>query len=572
MTYDEWSAQQQPAPPGTTDLLRSYSDSIRNFPTNRYQQTDLLRSYSDAIRRPTPAPATPGVDLNPAINADLARFGRSVMEAPGRIRDWLNAPSGNYTIPLPGYRNDPNYQSAPQGNYTLRDDLRSLGMTTYPPGLRDMPRNTGAPFFPERNTEVIPGPVRPEATPYPRPPFLNFRNWMDTGEQGPLPLPSYRAGRYPDPYYTPMPGVYDARTSGGAVAAADNYGPGWSFQRALHSAGQAIPPALKAFANDVRSGILSDESIAAIKKDPMSMDALGSYLGVGIALSRGAGGKGPGELPRGAVPENIWHSWKIPNPDAPTIRVDNAGNHFEMVGTHKVGEPGEPGHTWHAIVKPVENANPFGISDKEMNQLKKEYENEPITPNEGVWHDNPFQKFLDKTYPKGTSGMFEDPPPLPPGELSKGTSKPGELYPGAGEDLNQIGKNLDDLDLPKKPLPPVSEKVAAEWWSALQEGDITKQQWYDAMDAIREGKLPPLPMPPDKPPGYWGNVNDRKYSSPLAGQTWADIYATPDVEFTVGPKDIEMPPVTNFPKEWDSMSLEARRLWLDRMQYKPPGL
>jgi hypothetical protein len=48
------------------------------------------------------------------------------------------------------------------------------------------------------------------------------------------------------------------------------------------------------------------------------------------------------------------------------------------------------------------------------------------------------------------------------------------------------------------------------------------------LDAVRE-------MPADTPPKYWGNINDRRYSGPLQGQQWADMYATPDMEFTVKP-------------------------------------
>lgn len=220
MTFDDyWSAVDNqpvhvpgtvPPPPGITgtrtDLLRSYSDQIRGFPTNRNQRTDLLRSYSDAIApKQTAAVYDPG-DLNPAINSNLARFGRNV---------------GKFL----GSRSTTNPSFQPMGNEQLalqmpgiKDQLIKLLLgSNPPPGFRDMPRDPNAPIIPEANTQVIPGPAQPEGTPYPQPPFLNLRNWMDTGERGPLPLNSFREGGYPAPAYTPMPEAYDALTSGGML-------------------------------------------------------------------------------------------------------------------------------------------------------------------------------------------------------------------------------------------------------------------------------------------------------------------------------------------------------------------
>jgi hypothetical protein len=100
---------------------------------------------------------------------------------------------------------------------------------------------------------------------------------------------------------------------------------------------------------------------------------------------------------------------------------------------------------------------------------------EPAATDQGsgeVWHDNPFQKFLKEQYPEGTSGQFKDPETLPPGELSKGTPPP-----------------LNEPTL----------KVAWEWWDGLQKGDITREQYDAAMDAIRKGEMPPLPSQPSKP-------------------------------------------------------------------------
>jgi hypothetical protein len=55
-------------------------------------------------------------------------------------------------------------------------------------------------------------------------------------------------------------------------------------------------------------------------------------------------------------------------------------------------------------------------------------------------------------------------------------------------------------------------------------------------------------------PGSWGNINDRKYSGPLQGQEWADLYATPDVDFTVKPR---------FSQEPSNMTPEERKLFED---------
>lgn len=148
-------------------------------PGQQQMGVDLL----DDLQRSIPTPRPPGADLNPAINADLARFGR-------RGINWWNNFISGYAEP--------------------------------PPGFRDMPR--------------IDGPATPQSTPYPRPPFLNFRNWMETGERGPLPLDSRRPGYYPEPYYTPMPQVYDTRTSGGALAS------GGAVSNKLRSLWDQAPP------------------------------------------------------------------------------------------------------------------------------------------------------------------------------------------------------------------------------------------------------------------------------------------------------------------------------------------
>jgi hypothetical protein len=96
------------------------------------------------------------------------------------------------------------------------------GYPDTPPGFRAMPRTPGYQTtlfgypFPERDTEVIPGPPQPPATPYPRPPNLNFRNWIDSGEREPIPLDYLPEGKYPDPYYN-TPQMLDTRQPGGIM-------------------------------------------------------------------------------------------------------------------------------------------------------------------------------------------------------------------------------------------------------------------------------------------------------------------------------------------------------------------
>ncbi len=200
------------------------------------------------VAQPPAMPPPPGVDINSAIQADLARFGRNVQDIPRRINAPLRAlnerisgPVDKWGFPLNPYLGNTFWRGeTPTGSRfgeplpgeamsgpDLRREMQAVrnfgnwflsGYANPPPGFRDMPRSTGAPFIPERNTQVIPGPPIPEATPYPRPPMLDFSSWLRTGERGPLPLDARRPGRYPAPYYTPMPEVYDARTSGGMLA------------------------------------------------------------------------------------------------------------------------------------------------------------------------------------------------------------------------------------------------------------------------------------------------------------------------------------------------------------------
>ena len=107
--------------------------------------------------------------------------------------------------------------------------------------------------------------------------------------------------------------------------------------------------ALKWLAREVQQGVLPDESIEEIRRNPTGPAALAAYANAAIMLSRGAGGKGPGELPKGAVPHEIWQNWDVVGGG---VRRDPAGNHYKFLGDHVVEEGGQ--RTGHAIVQPVE--------------------------------------------------------------------------------------------------------------------------------------------------------------------------------------------------------------------------
>jgi hypothetical protein len=270
--------------------------------------------------------------------------------------------------------------------------------------------------------------------------------------------------------------------------------PGFDVRRGIDS---ALGPAKWLF-NEARQGVLPDEAIEEIKRDPYSVNSLGAYLNAGISLSSGKGGERIPLGPKGAVPEHIWQSWKIPNPDNPTLRVDNAGNHFQMTGIHKVGEPGDPGHAWHAIVEPVE---PPGTAPEPTSQEKFAED----------W--TKFSEENKKQYPElYPPEQQQQPPPEPGGLWDEWAKKHGGLKP--------------DFEAP----PPYAS-----------EHPVTPEDLADFY--AKHGE----PMPPSKPEGYWGNLNDPKYydrsmSGPLKGQQWADIYATPDMEFTVGPNNPNIDP------------------------------
>jgi hypothetical protein len=148
------------------------------------------------------------------------------LQMPGfpRARDFLPNYGPSSAFPQWGSRSEfltprpPSAPLPPRPNIAkdlrrLRDWLMKNSVT--PPGFRDMPRYGGSRY--ESNTRYIPAPPQPESTPYPVPPMLSFRNWMDTGERGPRPLDARRPGNYPAPYSTPLPEAYETRTSGGML-------------------------------------------------------------------------------------------------------------------------------------------------------------------------------------------------------------------------------------------------------------------------------------------------------------------------------------------------------------------
>ena len=266
----------------------------------------------------------------------------------------------------------------------------------------------------------------------------------------------------------------------------------------------------------LRQGILPDESLDAIKQDPYSLDSLLSYASAAISLSGGKGAEGEGM--RGVMPKHMWDSLK-PLDVGPgktyikgqggEIRVDPAGNHLQLEGSHYDEATGQT----HMIVNPVDPPGaPKGYSDQTF--LPTENPEHMGTWKElGEGQKNWFydqwkqgktptmQDMMDSLYGKGAGtegGVTEQPNPFY--KFMTGNEPPPEA-PG----------------VPSEPLKPEEGSMWDEW-------------------AKKHGGLKPDFGAPEEPPKDWGNAFDRKYSSPLGGQTWADIYATPDMEFTVGPQ------------------------------------
>jgi hypothetical protein len=210
MTYDEWEQSQfdkNPSPVGGMTMggnsppLPPPNNAGGLLPSFGYDTGSKIynafRGVENFLRpRPTTNPSfapmgggQPSFSVPPGERQALQMPGlQRVMDARRRMLD-LADPQVRAGIPPPSLRK------------TLRNWWDRTGYQE-PPNFRAMPRmNSG-----------------PEATPYPRPPWLNMRNWMDTGERGPLPLQSYRPGGYPAPANPQMPEVYDNLTSGGALA------------------------------------------------------------------------------------------------------------------------------------------------------------------------------------------------------------------------------------------------------------------------------------------------------------------------------------------------------------------
>jgi hypothetical protein len=410
--------------------------------------------------------------------------------------------------------------------------------------------------------------------------------------------------------------------------------PGFDVQRGLNS---AIAPAKWLF-NEVRQGVLPDEAIDEIKRDPYSVKSLGAYLNAAISLSRGEGGE---EIPLpskpGAVPENIWNTFKIAPPyDDPKIRVDNAGNHFEYQGSHTVVDPETGQETRHIIAKQVEPPPKFNDKwyDDALAQQSAAIQPPPNEQNMPDWlreemirqGKNPNRPFneIDITNPSIREAIKNDPtltqeqkdsllktgdyPAVP------GTDLSGKSYnPTTWEQLNpaqkqwfqdqwksgrspgmkdlppDLGKTLTPEEFAKlealsihDPSSPHFDQSFTDWWKKVYPEDFEGDKFIggpskEPLNLLGEGSSglskslesepgnmwdewakkhggqkpdfgPPAP-PPELPPqpepwgtnlpvpkGSWGNINDRKYSGPLVGQEWADMYATPDVDFTVGGK------------------------------------
>jgi hypothetical protein len=201
----------------------------------------------------------------------------------------------------------------------------------------------------------------------------------------------------------------------GTPAEPDNYGPGWQLGRALAAVRKRIPQGVGWLANEVRQGILSDEDIAEIKRNPYSPSSIAAYANTAIMLSRGAGkgerlnwrmipGEewmkwkevqspmvGEGKPPTTTVP--LWHELSPEGRDRffneggfkdkleaamnwdhaaeqqnarptdvvrPAVRQDPEGNYYEYQGSHRISSPvdTETGRTWvdknHIIAIPVE--------------------------------------------------------------------------------------------------------------------------------------------------------------------------------------------------------------------------
>lgn len=289
--------------------------------------------------------------------------------------------------------------------------------------------------------------------------------------------------------------------------------PGFSVQRGVDS---AMAP-VKWLGNQVRQTVLPDEALEEIKRNPYSINAMQAYVNAAISLSMGEGGERiPFDASPGAVPEHVWNKLNIAPPyNDPKIKVDNAGNHYEYQGSHSVVDPETGRETRHIIAKPVDPT------------LTPPDELHPLTPEQ----PNPFAKFLQKHYPEGTSGSFTDPDTLPPGELSKGPSKPLKPEPGSAmDDLQKQqekqkifdewakkhgGKHFDE---PPKPAEPGTPEYLDETLDIMK--NFFQKHGVDYGSPEEEFKNDPFgegaegdPLDENQPPG-----------NPRTHMYWSDTY------------------------------------------------
>ena len=167
-----------------------------------------------------------------------------------------------------------------------------------------------------------------------------------TGKLDPAPS---AAGPIPPP---PIPGQLPSPpgTSG--------FGP---VGQTVYDAFQPEPPGTDPFSvhpadlwRQLRQGILSDDDIAEIKRNPKSPRSVAALAQGAIMLSRGAG---EGEhLNWRIVPGEEWNKMKVVQEPMvadngevirPSIRKDDAGNQFEYQGSHRQGDE------HNIIAKPV---------------------------------------------------------------------------------------------------------------------------------------------------------------------------------------------------------------------------
>jgi hypothetical protein len=176
--------------------------------------------------------------------------------------------------------------------------------------------------------------------------------------------------------------------------------------------------------------------------------------------------------------------------------------------------------------------------------------------------------FMGGRGPKGFRVRPELPERLPPRPAWMEDWKPEGGWPKGGEVLKpeemrsiigDIIKPYDpDVFVPGKPFqpetfvteppapPPETPYYKTKMFNEMANSSTTweelgpeQKQWF--LDQWKPGKKPNMSDMnaafKEPPPKVWEtNIYDRKYSSPLGMQEWANLYATPNVDFTVGPR------------------------------------